>query len=122
MIWTPENSTTLGLERAGKLVAGVWYEDYNQQSVMAHIAIDGRIDREFLFAIFDYPFRQLGVRKVVCPVVETNEASINLVQKLGFSEAARLKESHPDGDLIFYTLNRENCKYTGARYRGKRFA
>lgn len=119
MIWTPENSQALGLERDGRLIAGVWYEDYNQRSVMAHIAIQGRITREFLFSIFDYPFRQMGVSKIVSPVTENNADSINLLEKFGFIESARLKDIHPSGDMIFYIMDRENCKYLGERY-GKR--
>ena len=115
MIWTPDNSQALGLERDGRLVAGVWYEDYNQRSVMAHIAIQGRMSKEFLHAIFDYPFKQMGVSKIVCPVTENNEASIRLVQKFGFTESARLKDIHPSGDMIFYVMDRENCRYLSIR-------
>jgi len=116
MIWTPENSQALGLERDGRLVAGVWYEDYNQRSVTAHIAIEGHMSRDFLFSIFDYPFNQMGVSKIVCPVLEDNEESLNLVQKFGFTESARLKDIHPAGDMIFYVMGKENCKYIGERY------
>lgn len=122
MIWTPENSECIGWEVDGKLKAGVWYEDMNATSVMAHIAITGRIGRKFVHAIFDYPFNQMGCRKIICPIVENNVDSIKLCEKLGFKESARLKDIHPSGDMIFYTLERENCKYLGERYHGKRFA
>jgi len=119
MIWTPENSECIGWEVDGELRGGVWYEDMNATSVMAHIAITGRIGKQFIHAIFDYPFNQLGCSKVVCPVTENNEASLNLLHKFGFSEAARLKDIHPSGDMIFYVMERKNCRYLGVRY-GKR--
>lgn len=116
MIWTSENSECLGLERDKKLVAGVWYEDFNGRSVMAHIAFMGRLTKEFLFAIFDYPFNQMGASKVICPIISTNEASISLCKKLGFSEVTRLINMHPDGDMLFFELNRDDCKYLGEKY------
>jgi hypothetical protein len=38
---------------------------------------------------------------------------------MGFSEEARIKDCHPDGDIILYTLKREDCRFLGERY-GKR--
>jgi L-amino acid N-acyltransferase YncA len=116
MVWTPENSECLGWEVDGKLQAGVWYEDMNAVSVMAHIAITGRIGKKFIRAIFDYPFNQMRVEKILCPVLEDNVKSIRLCGKLGFSKTAVLKDIHPSGDMFFYMLERENCKYLGERY------
>lgn len=116
MVWTPENSQAIGLKSGDEIVAGVWYEDYNSVSVMAHIAVTGRMTRDYLWTIFDYPFVQLGVRKIVCPILEDNSASIRLATKMGFREESRLKDIHPSGDLIFHTMRREDCRYLGERY------
>jgi hypothetical protein len=42
-----------------------------------------------------------------------------LVEKMGFTEEARIKNGMADGDLILYTLAKENCKYLGERYGKK---
>ena len=68
MVWTPENSTAIGLEKNGELVAGVWYEDFNGKSVTCHIVLKKPMNRQFLAIIFDYPFIQLGVSKIIGPV------------------------------------------------------
>ena len=74
---------------------------------------------QFLAVIFDYPFRQLGVGKVICPIVETNKRSIRLCRKMGFEREATLRDSHPDGDMFLYSMKRENCRFIGDRYNGK---
>ena len=116
MIWKPEGAQTVGLERDGEIVAGVWYEDWNPQSVVTHIAIAGTITKRFLHVIFDYPYTQLGVQKIIAPVLEDNSESIRLVTKMGFKEEARLKNIHPLGDMLFFVMNKTDCKYLGARY------
>lgn len=119
MIWKPEGTETIGLARDGRLVAGVWYEDWNPQSITTHIAIDDVISRLYLHVIFHYPFVQLCVQKIIAPVLADNSESIRLVEKMGFKEEARLKDVHPTGDMVFYVMNKQDCKYLGARY-GKR--
>jgi RimJ/RimL family protein N-acetyltransferase len=119
MAWTPENSTAIGLLKDDELVAGVWYEDYNKVSIMCHIAITGKMTPEYLNIIFDYPFVQLGVNKIVVPVLSDNEASIKFVKNLGFEENARLLDVSPDGDMIFFVMTKDKCRFIGERY-GKR--
>jgi hypothetical protein len=82
MVWTPENSTTIGLEKNGELVAGVWYEDFNGKSVTA-------------------------------PVMSSNEKSIGLVSNMGFEKEAQLLDVFPDGDLLFFVLTKDKCRFLG---------
>ena len=116
MVWTPENSQALGLVKDGELVAGVWYEDYNKKSVTCHIAITGRMTRQYLSIIFDYPFVQLGVEKIICPVKSNNDKSIRLVKNMGFEEQARLLDVFPSGDLLFFVMSKDKCRFLGERY------
>ena len=106
MTWSPEGSESIGWAKNGEIVAGVWYEDWNLQSITTHIAISGRITKEYLAIIFDYPFVQLGVQKIIAPVLEDNSESIRLVTKMGFKEEARLSFVHPTGDMIFFIMNK----------------
>jgi L-amino acid N-acyltransferase YncA len=119
MVWTPENSNAIGWLKDGQVCAGVWYEDYNQVSVMCHIAITGKMTPEYLNIIFDYPFVQLGVDKIVVPVLSDNEASIKFVKNLGFEEKARLLDISPNGDMLFFVMTKDKCRFIGERY-GKR--
>lgn len=119
MVWTPDNSTAIGLLKDGQLVAGVWYEDYNKVSIMCHIAITGQMTPKYLNVIFDYPFVQLGVDKIVVPVLSDNEVSTKFVKNLGFEEKARLSDVSPDGDMVFFVMSKDKCRFIGERY-GKR--
>jgi RimJ/RimL family protein N-acetyltransferase len=114
------NSQSIGLKQNGEFVAGVIYENWNGRSIICHIAISGRLTPRYLAVIFDYPFNVCGVRKIIVPVDATNLKSVILVEKMGFTEEARIKDGMADGDMILYTLAKENCKYLGERY-GKKY-
>jgi len=118
-IFTPHNSSTIGWVKDGRITAGVWYEDYNQVSVTTHIAVEEPLTRRYLNVIFDYPFEQLGVKNIIAPVISDNELSIEFVKKLGFEEKARLLDVFPSGDLLFFVMTKDKCRYIGERY-GKR--
>ena len=119
-VFTPENSSCIGLlDKEGNIVAGVWYEMYTKTSIMTHIAIDGKMSKEFLAVIFDYPFVQLGVDKLIGPTSSSNEDAIRFNHKLGFVEEARIKDAYPDGDMVLLTMTKDKCRFLGERY-GKR--
>lgn len=121
-VFTPQNSSCIGwLDKNDDLVAGVWYENYKTTSIVAHIAIDAPITREFIYTIFHYPFVQLGVYKVIGIVNSSNEEALRLDKKFGFEEEARIKDAYPDGDMVLLTLTKDKCgKFLGERYGRKR--
>ena len=110
-----ENSSAIGLERDGEIIAGVIYENWNHQSIFCHIAIKGRMTKKYLKAIFDYPFNVCKVKKIIVPVVSNNAKSLKLVANMGFIEEARLKDASIDGDIIFLTLAQEKCRFLGVK-------
>lgn len=110
-------STALGLQKeTGEIVAGVIYENWNKRSVVAHMAVTGRLTRAFLGAIFRYAYEQCGVNKVILPVVSNNEKSNRFVKHLGFEEECRIYDSDPGGDIIIYTLKKSECRFLGDNY------
>jgi RimJ/RimL family protein N-acetyltransferase len=110
------NSQSIGLKQNGEFVAGVIYENWNRRTITCHIAISGRLTPRYLAIIFDYPFNVCDVKKIIVPVDSTNSKSVNLVEKMGFIEEARIKDGMADGDMILYTLAKNDCKYLGERY------
>jgi hypothetical protein len=111
-----ERSQAIGLERDG-IQAGVIYEDWSGRSIVCHIAIEGRLTSCFVAAIFDYPFRVCGVEKIIAPILSGNAKALRLVKNMGFVEEARLRFS--DEDLCMMTMNREQCRFLGAKYEQK---
>lgn len=108
----PNGMAALGWRAAdGRITAGTFYRDFNGVSVEATIAADRPLVRTFLWAMFDYPFRQMGARQIVVSVQQGNNRSLNLLARLGFRVAARLPDACPSGDVIIATLRREECRY-----------
>lgn len=111
-----EKSQAIGLVRDGSLVAGVIYENWNGKSIICHIAFLGRLSKEFLGLVYRYPFVTCGVAKIIAPIASDNVAAMRLVQKMGFTEEARLTDATPGGDVVFLTLARDKCRFLGDRY------
>lgn len=110
--WVPGRATAIGWMKRGALVAGVLYEDWNRAHVVCHIAGMGRwATREFLRVIFDYPFRQLAVKRITVPVASTNAKAVQFVEHLGFTLEAKLKDAHPEGDLLIYKMTPAECRW-----------
>lgn len=111
-----ERSNAIGLERDGELVAGVIYEDWNHRSIICHLAVEGRLTPAYLAAICDYAFNVCQVEKVIAPVLSANEDGVRFVGKFGFVEEARLKDAHPEGDIVLFILTREACRFLEESY------
>lgn len=117
--YDPAFSQAIGLIKDNEPVAGVVFTDYNGRSMTVHQAINGKITREFLHKVSDYAFNQCRVEKLIGPVDSSNEKAIKLVENMGFKEEARIKDAHPKGDMILFTLLKENCRFLGERYGKK---
>ena len=109
-------ANAIGLKRNDELIAVVIYENWNHQSIWCHFAIQGQLTPAYLAAIFDYPYNICQVEKIICPVGSDNEQSAKVVRKMGFTEEGRIKEGRPHGDIVFYTLRRNDCRFLNTRY------
>lgn len=115
--WIAGRGTAIGREVDGELVAGVLYEDYTGANIVCHIAGDGNwATREFLGVIFDYPFRQLKVKRITVPVCGSNAKSRRLVERMGFTLECALREATPLSDLLIYRMFAGECRFLGGRY------
>ena len=112
------DSQALGWQTDGVITSGVIYEDWNQHSIVAHIACDKPMVKGYVRAIFDYPFNQIGAKKIICPIPQFNVDSQSLCVKLGFAEEARIEDAHPSGAMIFYTMRKENCRWIKEQKHG----
>jgi RimJ/RimL family protein N-acetyltransferase len=127
--WLPGRGHIIGLWDTVecKPVAGCLFENYNQASIMLHIATDGTkkwMNREFLWFTFYFPFVQLGVTKIIAPVESTNEVCSRFIKHIGFHLEATLKDAAPKGDMLIYTMTEDQCKWLNLRekYRGQRLS
>jgi len=108
----PDMQCIVCMDDDNTLVAGAISEGYNTVSITAHIWIaEGRQpSKDWMAAIFDYPFNHLGVHKIVGRVYSGNDQAVKLDEKFGYVLEATIKDFCPDGDLLIYTMTREQCR------------
>jgi RimJ/RimL family protein N-acetyltransferase len=109
----PQNTACIGQEKDGKLIAVVGYNSFMPNSCQIHVASTDVywLNKELLFAIFDYPFNKLKVKVIIAPICKDNAKSLNLCRKLGFKQVADIPYGHPKGDLIVVAMKRNQCKW-----------
>ena len=109
----------IGLQKDGRLIAGVIYDDYNGSNIWMHVAAEpGKqwLNREYLRACFAYPFIQLGVKRISGWVEASNTDARRFDEHLGFKQEAVLTGAARDGgDVIIYRMFKEECKYVHKR-------
>ena len=109
----------IGLELKGEIVAVSMWAGFNGASVYSHIAIEGRLNKEFfefLWFSFYYAFEQLKVKKIIGLVEASNEKALKLDKHLGYEIEATIKDASPTGDLHILTITKSQCKYLEKRY------
>lgn len=110
-----DRASAIGLEDDGKLVAAAVFTHYAPPNIAGHIVSDGSrrwMSKAFLFAMFDYPFRQLKCARITAPISEMNPSAIRFVERLGFVYEGRLRKAMLDGsDRLIYGLLKEECRY-----------
>lgn len=100
-------------EESGKPLAGVIYDAYNGAIIMAHIWVEELFtpSRDWIGAIFDYPFNRLGVHKIIGQVNGSNQEAIKLDEHFGFELECEIKEFYDTGSsLLVYSMKREQCR------------
>ena len=122
--WFPGKGSIIGLwdDREGPIAASL-FEAHNGASVMLHQVGIGRkwLNREYLWFVFHYPFIQLGVRKIISPVESENRDSVRFIRHIGFDLEATLKDAAPKGDLLIFTMTKDQCRWLSLKeaYRGQ---
>lgn len=123
--WFPGRGHIIGLwdDQTCSPLAACLYEGFNGASILLHIAAEGKrwMNREYLWFVFYYPFVQLGVNKIIAPIESTNTSCSKFVEHIGFSLEATLVGAAPNGDLLIYTMSKDECRWLelGKKYRGQ---
>ena len=109
----PDNTTCIGQQKDGNLVAVIGYCGFRAKSCVIHVAAidENWISKDLLWATFDYPFNKLGVSVILATVSSNNEDSLKFNRHLGFVDKAYIEDAHDDGDLVILAMRRENCRF-----------
>jgi len=114
-----------------RLLGGVIYTNYLLASIQVHVAsfTPRWLNREFLWFAFSYPFDQLKVKTLYGQVHSENKEGLEFNRKLGFKEVVRLDDFYPTGQLVLFTMKRDECRWLtppkgiaeGAHYDGQEY-
>lgn len=66
---------------------------------------------EFLYHIFNYPFSQMGCKRVTAIVKKKHKKYINFYKKLGFEQEGVLRSFFLDGDAVILGMLKSECKW-----------
>ncbi|HEY5970705.1 MAG TPA: GNAT family protein [Pseudoxanthomonas sp.] len=118
--FVPKIDISIGRERDGTLLGGVVFNNFTDESIEIHSAAfnDHWVNRDLIFVTFDYPFNQLGVKRLFGRVAEHNLRAIRFNTKLGFKPVARIEGVYRHGiACIVMRMDREDCRFLGVKPR-----
>lgn len=112
-VFSPEGERCIARYVDGKLAGGVVYSNATQASLEMHVAglCPRWLNRDLLWVAFDYPFMQLGVRKVFTRIQASNTEALRFNASLGFKDEAVLKDVFPDGDMVIRSMYKADCRF-----------
>lgn len=118
-IFNPAVDQVISVTSQGKLLGGNVLTGYTGASIHLHTAgfVSRWATRDFLWVVFDYPFNQLGCKKVFGQVPESNKQALEIDLKLGFKVVARIEDVFPDGACLVLALAREDCRWLNHKPR-----
>lgn len=104
-----------GIEKEGRIVCGVLFENYTAQSLQIHVALEPgqRMSKEWLKALFGYAFNFAKVKKIVGVIDSENSACLKFTRHIGFIDEAIIKDAGPKGDYLILTMTRDQCRFLG---------
>lgn len=120
LFYNPDCDVCISRVENEELLGGVVYKDYTHASIAMHVASfhSGWLNRDMLWVCFDYPFNQLGCRKVFAQMRETNTKALEFNAKIGFKFVTKIEDVFPDGACIITSLAREDCRWLNLKPRG----
>ena len=109
----PKDMQLIGQEIDGEIKAVAGYSAFEGKACNFSLAGDGGnwMNKDFLWAMFDYPFNKLNLKVIIATIAGSNYKSLKLSRNLGFKQIANIADAHQDGDLVIMIMRRENCKW-----------
>lgn len=122
--WTPVGRTALGyVDPDNEIKWAVVFEEYRPGgSIRIHVAVgDSKyVTRRAISEIFEYPFYQLGVKKVIGIVDSANTAALTFDLRIGFKIEAVVNEAYGMSDMYILSMTQEQCRWLRGKEDGSR--
>lgn len=106
-----QGGPTIGVALGGKLVAGIRYDNFNGSSMCIHASstVPMWLRPNVRWFMFHYPFKQLGIKKLLGFIDSGNRGCWRTAEKLGFRLEYVIADAGRDGDLKIYSMTRDEC-------------
>lgn len=104
----------------GALLGGVIFKEYTGESCrLSAVGFEPNwLSRELLWAVFDYAFKQLPLKRVWTGTIEGNAAAVHLNERLGFKYISSLPGIYPGNkSVLIHMLERDECRWLKLRSR-----
>lgn len=105
------------LDDDNNIVAVTAFSDYNGASIRMHVAIEGKLTREYIRFCYYYPFEQLKVNKVIGLVNSNNKEALRFDLHSGWVIEAIIKDAAPDGDMYILSMTKEQCRFLRTKFK-----
>lgn len=119
----PKIDIAIARVRHDELIGGVIFTNFTHESIFIHTGSwdDHALNRDLLFVVFDYPFNQLGVKRIFGRLPESNERAHAFNLHCGFRDVARIEGVYQHNIAqIIMRLDREDCRFLKVKPRGIR--
>ena len=108
--------TALGVIRDDELVGGVLYHDYYRDVGNIQMTVASTtprwLSREVIQICMNYPFTELGCRRVTSLVREDNPHAQRFNERLGFILEGRIRQgAGVHGDQLLYGMLKDECRW-----------
>lgn len=112
-LWYEGAGAAIGFTFDGAMAAGCTFENYNGANIYLRFAVQDRrvFNRASIWAVFSYPFLQLGCKRVTAVVDCDNVRSLTFVEHLGFVREATLADAAPNGDQAVFRMLKSECRW-----------
>lgn len=111
--YNPKYDRNIVRTRDWELMGGVIFTNYTGESVVIHQASVNRhwINRDMIFCTFDYPFNQLGVKRMFGQVPENKPHVVEMNRRMGFKPVARIEGVFRHNiACIVMCMEKEDCR------------
>jgi RimJ/RimL family protein N-acetyltransferase len=118
--YNPKTCVSICRVKDNLRMGGVIFSHYTGESIAIHSGAwhPRWINRDMLFVTFDYPFNQLGVKRIFGQVPEDNLHARKFNENLGFEYVARIEGVFPRNvACMVMRMDREGCRFLNLRPR-----
>lgn len=112
---------TMSMDHVG---AAFGFSNFVGRTASIHTVVQdpSLVTRSVLREVFSYAFQACGLEAVVATIDSANTRSAKFAQKIGGSLIHIIKAGGLDGDMLYFQMLKQDCRWIKEKEHGKRFA